>query len=329
MDSRYAALEAEYASRNTISMFSRREFGKLVLTGIGAAQVRAQSSPPLTLIRGIPFGVETFSFHDLPPAGDPRLIPTLIEDMKFAGLTECEIMSGHVEPMGSYATGWWVATRKAPGYTDMRDRARRWRMAVPLDYYSDIRRQFEKAGMRMYYYNVNFNETFSDDERDKTFEAARALGVDGFSSSTVLSEAKRLVPFVERHKMYVAMHNHNNLVDPDQFATAESFEKALAMSEYFKVTLDTGHFVAGNNDPLAFIENHHDRITNIHIRDRKRNNGRNMPFGQGDTPIKEILRLIQSNRYPIRCYIEYEYGSFQSSREEVKRCVDYCTEALA
>jgi sugar phosphate isomerase/epimerase len=310
-------------------MFTRRQFGKVSLAAIPMMGARGQAAPAVSLIGGMPFGVETFSFHDLPPAGDAGLIPTLIDDMKFAGLAECEIMSGHVEPMGSYATGWWVATRRAPGYAKMREEARRWRLTVPMDYYRNIRKQFEDAGLRMYYYNVNFNETFTDEERDRTFEAARALGVDGFSSSTVLSEARRLVPFVERHKMYVAMHNHNNLVDPDQFATPASFETALAMSEYFKATLDIGHFVAGNNDPVDFIDKHHDRIVNIHIRDRKRNNGRNMPFGQGDTPIKEVLRLIQSKRYPIRCYIEYEYGSFQSSRDEVKRCVEYCKEALA
>jgi sugar phosphate isomerase/epimerase len=192
-----------------------------------------------------------------------------------------------------------------------------------------VRKQFEDAGLRIYLYNVNFNETFTDDERERTFEAAKALGAEGFSSSTVLSEAKRLVPFVERHKMYVAMHNHNNLVDPDQFATPASFEKALSMSDYFKATLDIGHYVAGNNDPVAFIEKHHGRLVNIHVRDRKRNNGRNMPFGQGDTPIKEVLQLIKNKRYPIRCYIEYEYGSFHSSVDEVKRCLDYCRQALA
>jgi sugar phosphate isomerase/epimerase len=310
-------------------MISRRQFGKAALAGIPALGARAQAPAKESPIANLPFGVETFSFHDLPPAGDARLVPTLIAGMRYAGLAECEIMSGHVEPMGSYATGWWVATRKAPGYAKMREDARRWRLTVPMDYYRKVRKQFDDAGMRMYYYNVNFNETFTDEERDRTFEAARALGVDGFSSSTVLSEAKRLVPFVERHKMYVAMHNHNNLADPDQFATPGSFEKALAMSEYFKATLDIGHFVAGNNDPIAFIEKHHDRIVNIHIRDRKRNNGRNMPFGQGDTPIKEVLRLIKANRYAIRCYIEYEYGSFRPSAEEVKRCVDFCKEALA
>ena len=73
------------------------------------------AEPPATIINGVRFGVETFSFHDLPPAGDPQLVPTLIRDMKDARIAECEIMSGHVEPMGSYATGWWVATRRYPG----------------------------------------------------------------------------------------------------------------------------------------------------------------------------------------------------------------------
>ena len=318
-------------------MYTRRQLGKLAMAGFpafaGLTPSPGRAAEPSafrpTVIAGVIFGVETFSFHDLPAAGDPKLIPTLIQDMKNTGLAECEIMSGHVEPMGSYATGWWVATRRAPGYGKMRDEARRWRLSIPMEYYRTVRRHFDDAGLRMHLYNVNFNETFTDEERDRTFEAAKALGVEGFSSSTVLSEAERLVPFVERHKMYVAMHNHNNLADPDQFATPASFETALAMSEYFKATLDIGHFVAGNNDPVAFIEKHHARIINIHVRDRKRNNGRNMPFGQGDTPIKEVLRLIRDNRYPIRCYIEYEYGSFRSSAEEVKRCVDYCREVLS
>jgi sugar phosphate isomerase/epimerase len=315
-------------------MTTRRDWVKHIwaavpLASAARAQSRSNTPSPVDSINGVGVGVETFSFHDLPPAGDSRLIPALIDDIRSVGLVECEIMSGHVEPMGSYATGWWVATRRAPGYAKMREEARQWRLTVPMDYYQNVRSQFEKAGLRMYLYNVNFNETFTDDERDRTFEAAKVLGVAGFSSSTVLSEAKRLIPFVEKHKMFVAMHNHNNLVDPDQFATPGSFEQALAMSPYFKATLDIGHFVAGNNDPVAFIEKHHDRIVNIHVRDRKRSNGRNMPFGQGDTPIQEVLRLIRDRGYPIRCYVEYEYGSFLSSSEEVRRCVEYCREALA
>jgi len=288
-----------------------------------------QARPTATTVSGVIFGVETFSFHDLPPAGDPQLIPTIIRNLQTLGIAECEIMSGHIEPFPSVMTGWWVQSRRASDFQRLREEARRWRLSVPMTYYRAIRRQFEDAGLRIYFYNVNFNETFSDDERDRTFEAARELGAEGFSSSTVLSEARRLVPFVERHRMFVAMHNHNNLADPDQFATPASFETALAMSPWFRVTLDIGHFTAGNNDAVAFVRQHHADIVNIHVRDRKRNNGPNRPFGQGDTPIREVLRLIRDEKYPIRCYLEYEYGSFRFPLDEVKACFQYCKDALA
>jgi sugar phosphate isomerase/epimerase len=309
-------------------LYSRRDLGRLLVALPLSMAVRQSSRYAPTLVHGVPFGVETFSFHDLPPAGDAQLIPTIIRNMQALGISEVEIMSGHIEPWASVATGWWVQSRRAPTFAQMREDARRWRLTVSMDYYRAIRRQFEDAGLRIYLYNVNFNETFTDAERDRTFEAAHALGAEGFSSSTVLSEARRLVPFAEKHQMFVAMHNHNNLADPDQFATPQSFEQALAMSDWFKVTLDIGHFTAGNNDPVAFIRQHHDRIVNIHVRDRKRNNGPNRPFGQGDTPIREVLRLIRDNHYPIRCYLEYEYGSFRYSLDEVRTCFQYCVDAL-
>ena len=306
---------------------SRRDLLKALAAG--PLLFDSQRQAAVTTVNGVVFGVETFSFHDLPPAGDPQLIPTIVRNLQTLGIAECEIMSGHIEPFASVMTGWWVQSRRAPDFARLREEARQWRLTVPITYYRDIRRRFEDAGLRIYLYNVNFNETFTDAERDRTFEAARELGAEGFSSSTVISEARRLVPFVQKHKMFVAMHNHNNLVDPDQFATPASFETALALSPLFYVTLDIGHFTAGNNDAVAFIRQHHRRIINIHVRDRKRNNGPNRPFGQGDTPIADVLRLIRDNQYSIRCYLEYEYGSFRPSVDEVKTCFDYCKRVLA
>jgi len=312
-----------------VTTISRRDACRLLAAIPLALNVARRAEAQATTVNGVAFGIETFSFHDLPPSGDPALIPTIIRNMQALGIAECEIMSGHIEPFPSAMTGWWVQSRRAPEFERLREEARDWRLSVPMDYYRAIRRQFEDAGLRIYLYNVNFNETFTDAERDRTFEAAEALGAEGFSSSTVLSEARRLVPFVDRHQMFVAMHNHNNLVDPDQFATPASFETALAMSDLFRVTLDIGHFVAGNNDPVAFIRQHHDRIVNIHVRDRKRDNGPTRPFGQGDTPIVEVLRLIRDNGYAIRAYLEYEYGSFRPSLEETQAMFQYCKDSLA
>ena len=110
---------------------------------------------------------------------------------------------------------------------------------------------------------------------------AKALGAEIITASTTLDVAKRIAPFAEKHKMIVAMHGHSNVNDPNEFATPESFAAAMKMSKYFKVNLDIGHFTAANYDAVAYIREHHADITNLHLKDRKKNQGDNMPWGAG------------------------------------------------
>jgi sugar phosphate isomerase/epimerase len=129
--------------------------------------------------------------------------------------------------------------------------------------------------------------------------------------------------------MAVAVHNHSNTKDPNEFATPESFAAAMALSKYFKVNLDIGHFTAANYDPIAYLRGHHADITNLHLKDRKRDQGDNTPWGTGDTKIKEVLALLKREEWPIRAYIEYEYRGESGATEEVRKCLDYAKIALA
>ena len=138
-----------------------------------------------------------------------------------------------------------------------------------------------------------------------------------------------MVPFAEKHRMRVAMHGHSNLTDPNEFATPESFAAAMKMSKYYKVNLDIGHFTAANFDAVAYIREHHADITNLHLKDRKKNQGDNTPWGQGDTPIEAVLKLLKQERWPIRAYIEYEYKGAGSPVDEVRKCYEYAKRALA
>ena len=126
--------------------------------------------------------------------------------------------------------------------------------------------------------------------------------------------AKRLVPFAEKHGVPVAMHNHSNLTDPNEFATPASFTTALAMSPLFRVNLDIGHFTAANFDALAFLQQHQDRITNLHLKDRRKNQGDNVPWGAGDTPIRPVLAWLKQHKSPVRAYVEYEYPGHSRCR---------------
>jgi sugar phosphate isomerase/epimerase len=93
---------------------------------------------------------------------------------------------------------------------------------------------------------------------------------------------------------------------------------------------------------VPVIETYHDRIASLHLKDRKGpasasenrgpgGGGPNMPWGKGETPLVEILQLMKKNKYKFPASIEYEYDSPEGSDvlAEIKKCVQFCKNALA
>jgi sugar phosphate isomerase/epimerase len=171
-----------------------------------------------------------------------------------------------------------------------------------------------------------------DEVVDYAFGLAKALGARAISCEIPLSRTAWLGEFATKHKMMVGYHGHAAVNNPEAFAKPESWEKALSYSRYNGINLDIGHFIAGNNtSPVPFIRKHADRITHVHLKDRKLNNGPNVPWGQGDTPIKEVLQLMQKEHYPFQGTIEFEYPVPPGSDvlDEIAKCVEFCKHALA
>ena len=294
-------------------MYTRREFGALSAMAVGGlALPRPLAAQIDSTVGGVMIGVQTYSFRALPrpPGGDQS--EAIIEAMTRCRIGDCELWSPMLEP----------ASRVG------RDALRRWRVETPLSHFEAIRDRFMAAGLTIYGFNYSFNDSFSDDEIDRGFEMARALGAQIITASSTLSAMKRVVPFAARHQMVVAVHNHSNTSDPNEFARPESFAAATALSPYVKVNLDIGHFTAANYDPVAYLREHHASISNLHLKDRRRNQGANVPWGTGDTPIREVLQLLQRERWSIRAHLEYEYRGSGSPVDEVTRCYDYVKEAL-
>ncbi len=323
-------------------MVSRREFGRLALAGLPLTLSLGQITPR---INGVRIGVQSYSFRNM-------LLDEAIKAMAEIGIGECELFSGHVEPRiqmgprppqaggGQASAGQGAPPPQGgrppgPPTPEMREamrkrqeEVRQWRLTTPLDHFKVIRKKFDAAGIKLQAYNLSFNDNFTDEEIDRGFQMAKALGVKVITASSTLSSAKRVAPFADKYKITVAMHNHANLTDPNQFAKPESFAAALAMSKYFAVNLDIGHFVAAGFDPVAYIEQNHKRITNLHLKDRKKNDGPNTPWGEGDTPIKQVLQLLKQKKYDIPANIEYEYRG-EDAVAEVRKCFQFIKDALA
>ncbi len=228
------------------------------------------------------------------------------------GLGDCEVYSPHVEPKMS------------------REDLREWRLRAPLDLMRQARKKFDDAGIHVSAYNLSFNDSFTEEEIDRGFQLSQAFGVNIITASSTLKTAPKLVKGAEKYQMLVAFHGHADVKDPNQFARPESFQKALAMSKQFRINLDIGHFVAAGYDPVPFIQANHDKITILHLKDRKKGDQvANLPWGQGDTPIKPVLELLRDKKWPIKAFIEYEYPGKDDSVTEVKRCLQYCKDALA
>jgi sugar phosphate isomerase/epimerase len=319
--------------------YSRREFAALTLAGLPAPWLLSNACLTAlarieSRINGVQIGAITYSFRTIPNAAD------IIKAYQTIGLGEMELMSNHAEALagapGGAGGGSGRRGRGAPTPEEQaaRDAAAKvlhdWRMASSAATFAPVRKKIEDAGieLRLLCYNMNVRNT-KDDEIEYAFKMAEWLGVKAISTSTQVSMAKRLAPFADKHKILVGFHGHANTTDPDEVAKPDSFAAVMAASKYHAANLDIGHYTEAGYDPVAFIQQHHARITNLHLKDKKKasNGGGNTPWGQGDTPIQAVLKLLQKNEWDIPANIEFEYEG--DPLEEVPKCLQQCKEALA
>jgi len=295
-----------------MTRISRRDAGKILLAGCAGALVPGRglfgAERINSVIRGVQIGAQSYSFRDRP-------LDACIEGFRTVGLGECELWEGHLEP----------ANAKFP-------ELKKWRLETPLTFFKEVREKFDRAGILVYAFNYSFRREYSDAEIERGFQMAEALGVKYITASSNVSVAPRVDKYAQKYKIMVGFHGHDQTDLPDEFSTPETFARAMkGASQYIGVNLDIGHFTAAGGDPVAYIREHHDKIVTLHLKDRKKKHGANLPFGQGETPIVAVLHLLRDNGWKIPANIEYEYGEEKKGLDtiaEVKKCYDYCRKAL-
>ncbi|MCL4218749.1 MAG: sugar phosphate isomerase/epimerase [Candidatus Hydrogenedentes bacterium] len=288
---------------------SRRTFigGVAALAASTVLPVKALAAnnlKPDSNFGGVQIGAITYSFRSMPSSADELL----------GYLVQCGL--SNVELMGDAAEQFAKAHTSETGING------------PMDGYEALRKLYNDAGVDIHMANFGSigNPDMPDDQIDYYFQAAKALGAKGIARELSEDAAKRLGPMADQHEVIIAFHNHTQI-------TPTTYDgDLLSHGKYLGINLDIGHYVAGTGEsPIPFIEKHHERIFSMHLKDRKKNDGPNMPWGEGDTPIAQVLQLIQRNKFPIYGDVELEYPVPEGSDavKEVAKCVQFCKDALA
>ena len=204
-----------------------------------------------------------------------------------------------------------------------------WRTSVSMDAFKKLRAMYNDAGVTIYAWK-QLSTNMSDEEFEYIFDVAEALGCTHTTLElpTDAAQLKRIGEFAMKKKIYAGYHTHAQ-------GNMTAFDQAFALSKGNMANVDFGHWVAAGNvggTPMQFLQQHHDRIVSFHLKDRTTpaHCALNLPWGTGETPIKEILQLVKKNKWTMPASIELEYAIPDGSDavREVRRCVDFCRSAL-
>ncbi|MHC4248240.1 MAG: sugar phosphate isomerase/epimerase family protein [Planctomycetota bacterium] len=295
--------------RDGKTRLSRREFLRTAAAATAASFVPARAlavgGRPNSKFGGVQIGVITYSYRSMRGGAE--------ETLKFvvdSGISSIELM-GNIPDR--YARD-WVKRNGGDG-------------GDPLAGYRALRKTYNDAGVGIHivkYGGIGSGKT-SDEQIDRYFEIAKALGARGITREINDGAAKRLGPLADKHKIWIGFHNHTQL-KPTTYDG-----DILSHGEYLGINLDIGHYMAGTGrSAIPLIEKHHKRILSLHLKDRRRNNGPNQPFGQGDTPVAEVLQFMKKNKltFPGDVELEYKIPKGSDAVKEVAKCVEFCRKAL-
>ena len=280
----------------------------------------------------VPIGViAPFSFRGLPGSAE-----NILQYLLQLGMRTVELMNAPIEqfagaparPPFEYQRGAQLTPEQQAEMQATRAKYAEdlhiWRMSAPMEKYSELRHMYEDAGVEIRLVKFDtFTDSTSSEEIDYCFNTAKALGARAMTTGLSADKARILGPYADKHRFRVGLHNQEH-IDPGEF------DKLMTYGNYLGLNFDLGHHVAGSDIPLTdIIERYQDRMVSLHLTDRKKDNS-TLPFGEGDTPLLDVLRFCASRKYDFGADIDLEYRIPEGSDalKEVGRCRDYCMQAF-
>jgi hypothetical protein len=234
-------------------------------------------------------GVHTSSFQSLlAPGSDP--VDVLVRAMTACGARECELLAPQIEarfggPHGGHDT------MSAMSPQMMRRELRKWRLRTPDSYFQAIGSRFQNAGVAIRAYHYSPDASFTDQEIDRGFAMARALGAGMLTASPAPGLAARIAPFAAQHRMAVGLAGDN-----------------VETSPYLKIVVDAARLASAKANAAAYVRDHHADIAILRVR-----------CGETDGPARQAIEAIARGGWPIPVFVELR--GHDSPVDGVKRCL--------
>jgi sugar phosphate isomerase/epimerase len=319
------------------STLSRRKFIGTTATAAALAvipfnysfSIGTQTKKPNSKVGGVQLGLTTYCYRSIPHG-----LEEVLQYVLQSGVNTLEMRSVLEEGLGIPQ----APSRPAPGVElsdkekaerakiveGLKEAQRKWRLSLPMQKYADIRKMYNAAGVDIHIAKF-VPSSWSDEEIDYAFNAAKTLGAYGVTDEFTDQAAQRLGKFAEKHNSLAIYHTHGQFGQP-----GFDIDKYLGYSPANRLNLDAGHYFGSTGlHPNNIIEKYHDRIPSIHIKDKTgpkhSQPNTNMQFGKGETPIADILLLIKKEKWPINVDLELEYPIPEGSDpvKEVTKCIEY------
>ncbi|MGY6744525.1 MAG: sugar phosphate isomerase/epimerase family protein [Cecembia sp.] len=341
-------------------MKNRRDFLKASILGLaglsvtptwlqGAPAILTSYNKPNSLINGVQIGCITYSYRSM----QDQSLEANIQYIKESGISAVEMMGEPVEYFagmpaptfnrmrvfqlgGKQRRGEQLTESEVEEFAEIRAQAEAygktvadWRSKVDFKKFEQAAKMFKDAGIQVYAFKPNaFGANNSDAEVAYGMKAAKILGANHVTLEHPSDDTQtlRLGKLGDTHKMKVGYHGHEQ-------QTFTFWDTAINQSKSNGLNFDIGHYIAaGHTDMMELIQKQHARTWSMHIKDRQTpaNGKGNLPWGTGDTPIGEILRMMRDKKYKFPATIELEYQIPEGSDAvtEVQKCLEFCRKAL-
>lgn len=294
---------------------------------------------PNSKFNGVQIGAITYSFRSMVNSWDD-----VIKACVDAGLSSIELYHCYETELGAPVN---PVVRQRGDQTPLtpEEEAARAQYTAELDAFRKdpatmgkweaVGKKFMDAGISIHLFKWTAGDT--DELLDYSFKAAKALGAQGICRELSEEACNILGPAAARNNMLAVFHQHAQY----STMTTEEIDRLLAISPANRLNWDCGHYLGFGYEnstklnAIEFLDKYVDKIFTIHLKDKTAASNATAPnvnqvWGQGETPLRELLHHVRDN-YPhlyLDIELEYPIAAWSDAVKETAKCIRHAREIL-